>query len=92
MRKDEVVFLPGEPAPYVWFPSNGIISIVALDQEGSAIEVAIVGREGMTGLPTVLGSDSIIYTSMVQVPGNGCRGSRRRRSENIIEAARRSRP
>jgi CRP-like cAMP-binding protein len=73
LRKDEVVFLPGEAAPYVWFPSNGIISIVALDKEGSAIEVAIVGREGMTGLPTVLGSDTIIYTAMVQVPGNGWR-------------------
>jgi len=73
LRKDEVVFQPGEPAPYVWFPSNGIISIVALDEEGSAIEVAIIGREGMTGLPIVLGSETIIYASMVQVPGTGWR-------------------
>jgi CRP-like cAMP-binding protein len=73
LRKDEVVFQPGEAAPYVWFPSNGIISIVALDEEGSAIEVAIIGREGMTGLPIVLGSESIIYASMVQVPGQGWR-------------------
>jgi len=73
LRKDEPVFQPGEAAAYVWFPSNGIISIVAQDEEGSSIEVAIVGREGMTGLPIVLGSESIIYASMVQVPGHGWR-------------------
>ena len=35
--------------------------------------MAIVGREGMTGLPTVLGGDTLIYASMVQVPGEGWR-------------------
>jgi CRP-like cAMP-binding protein len=73
LLKDHTIFQPGEPASHVWFPNNGIISIVALDDEGSAIEVAIVGREGMTGLPQVLGSETMIYAAMVQVPGAGWR-------------------
>lgn len=71
--KDQPVFRPGEPAPHVWFPRNGMISIVALDDRGSAIEVATVGYEGMTGLATVLGDETMIYASMVQVPGDGWR-------------------
>ncbi|HEY3797668.1 MAG TPA: Crp/Fnr family transcriptional regulator [Caulobacteraceae bacterium] len=71
--KDAPVFQPGERASHVWFPDTGIISIVALDDDGAAIEVATVGREGMTGLATVLGSDTLIYAAMVQVPGSGWR-------------------
>jgi CRP-like cAMP-binding protein len=71
--KDHPIFLPGEPASHVWFPNTGMISIVALDHKGSAIEVVTVGHEGMTGLSVVLGSDTMIYSSMVQVPGDGWR-------------------
>jgi len=71
--KGHPVFNPGEPASHVWFPSSGVISIVALDDEGSAVEVATVGREGMTGLAIALGSETMVYASMVQVPGHGWR-------------------
>ena len=71
--KDHPIFLPGEPASHVWFPNNGMISIVALDDKGSAIEVVTVGHQGMTGLSVVLGSETMIYSSMVQVPGHGWR-------------------
>ncbi len=71
--KDYPIFLPGEPASHVWFPNKGMISIVALDDRGSAIEVVTVGHEGMSGLSVVLGSETMIYSSMVQVPGDGWR-------------------
>lgn len=71
--KDHPIFLPGEPASHVWFPNSGMISIVALDDKGSAIEVVTVGHQGMTGLSVVLGSETMIYSSMVQVPGDGWR-------------------
>jgi CRP-like cAMP-binding protein len=71
--KHHPIFLPGEPASHVWFPNNGMISIVALDDRGAAIEVVTVGHEGMTGLSIVLGSETMIYASMVQVPGDGWR-------------------
>jgi CRP-like cAMP-binding protein len=71
--KHQPIFEPGEPASHVWFPTQGIVSVVALDDAGAAIEVAIVGREGMTGLSLVLGSQTMIYGAMVQVPGRGWR-------------------
>jgi CRP-like cAMP-binding protein len=71
--QNEIVFEGGRPAEYVWFPHEGVISIVATDAEGGAVEVATVGREGMTGIPLVLGSDSMSSDAMVQVSGAGSR-------------------
>jgi CRP-like cAMP-binding protein len=71
--QNEVVFEGGRPAEHVWFPHEGVISIVATDAEGGAVEVATVGREGMTGIPLVLGSDSMSSDAMVQVSGTGTR-------------------
>jgi CRP-like cAMP-binding protein len=73
LAKNHQIFLPGEAAPYVWFPNSGMISIVALDDQGSAIEVATIGHAGMSGLATVLGSASMIYSATVQLPGEGWR-------------------
>jgi CRP-like cAMP-binding protein len=69
----EAVFDGGHPAEHVYFPHEGVISIVATDAEGSAVEVATVGREGMTGIALVLGSDTMSSDAMVQVSGRGTR-------------------
>jgi CRP-like cAMP-binding protein len=67
----ENIFPAGEPAEFVWFPHEGVISLVAVDAEGEAVEVATVGREGMTGLALVLGSETMTNRAMVQVVGRG---------------------
>jgi CRP-like cAMP-binding protein len=73
LMQNEPVFKAGEPANHVWFPYEGVISIVATDAEGGAVEVATVGREGMTGIAMVLGSDTMSSDAMVQVSGRGAR-------------------
>jgi CRP-like cAMP-binding protein len=67
------VFRSGEAAGHVWFPHRGMISIVAHDADGESVEVATVGREGMTGLSLVLGSATMTNEAMVQVAGQGSR-------------------
>jgi CRP-like cAMP-binding protein len=67
------VFSAGKPASHVWFPHEGVISLVAEDLEGEAVEVATVGREGMTGVAFALGSDTMTNEAMVQVSGYGSR-------------------
>lgn len=67
------MFEGGRPAGYVWFPHEGVISIVATDAEGGAVEVATVGREGTTGIALILGSDTMSGDAMVQVSGSGSR-------------------
>lgn len=55
---------------HVYFPEAGIVSIVAKSRHEQA-EAGIVGREGMTGIPVVLGNDRWVNDTYVQVAGYG---------------------
>ena len=58
----------------VYFPESGIVSVVAVSAtDRHKAEVALVGREGMTGLPTVLGVAHSPYDLFVQIAGEGQR-------------------
>jgi CRP-like cAMP-binding protein len=54
---------------YVYFPEDGIVSIVAVTLEGKACEVGLFGREGMSETATVLGTDHSPYEAYVQSAG-----------------------
>ena len=60
-----------EPIRRVCFPDTGIISVVARAEGLNTIEVGLVGREGMTGLPVVMGDTQSPQNSYVQVQGAG---------------------
>jgi CRP-like cAMP-binding protein len=69
----EVLYHPEDSIRHVYFPNQGVISIInALDSRLS-IEVGMVGREGMVGLPAFLGVGRAINRAVVQVPGDALR-------------------
>jgi CRP-like cAMP-binding protein len=57
----------------VYFIESGFASVVANGTSKPGIEVGIIGREGMTGLAIVLGSDRAQHATYVQVAGKGLR-------------------
>lgn len=57
----------------VYFPESGFASVVANGADKRPIEVGIVGREGMTGLAVVLGSDRPDNDTYIQAAGQGQR-------------------
>ncbi len=57
----------------VYFIEAGFASVVANGSGKPGIEVGIIGREGMTGLAIVLGSDRAQYATYIQVAGRGQR-------------------
>jgi CRP-like cAMP-binding protein len=61
------------PIEHVYFVQSGIVSVVAERSEGRAIEVGIVGSEGFSGLPLVLGVGQSPNQEFVQVPGTALR-------------------
>ncbi|MGH7025454.1 MAG: Crp/Fnr family transcriptional regulator [Caulobacteraceae bacterium] len=73
LNQNDPVFSAGRPANYVLFPHEGVISLVAASVDGETIEVATVGREGMTGIAIALGSETMNNDAMVQVSGRGSR-------------------
>ncbi len=61
---------PGEPLRRVYFPLSGVISLMTPLQDGTAIETATIGREGMVGVHAFLGGGPLGNAqAMSQVPG-----------------------
>jgi hypothetical protein len=57
----------------VYFIESGFASVVANGTSKPSIEVGIIGREGMTGLAIVLGSDRAQHATYIQAAGKGTR-------------------
>jgi CRP-like cAMP-binding protein len=73
LPRGEVLARPGEPIDYAWFPTSGMISVVALMSVGLGAEVATVGNEGMIGLPIFLGGGTSPFHLMAQLSGQSIR-------------------
>jgi len=67
---------PSQPIDAAYFPVSGVLSMVNEPTPGEIVEVATVGREGFTGLPLLLGSDTMPSRVLVQIPGEGFRTSK----------------
>jgi CRP-like cAMP-binding protein len=57
------------PIEHVYFPINGVASLVITTSDGASAEVGTIGSEGMVGLPVVLGDRDAPSSVYVQVPG-----------------------
>ena len=62
-----------EPINYVYFPNQAMISLVSTMENGATTEISLIGKEGMVGLPVILGGNSINYEAVVQVTGTAMR-------------------
>jgi len=65
--------LPGEKIAYAYFLEDGMASIVVTMLNGISVEVGIVGREGLVGLPVLFGTGQIPTRSFMQISGSGYR-------------------
>lgn len=65
----KVLYEVGQVKDHVYFPVEGIISIIEILEDGASSELALIGREGMLGITTVLGGRSEMSRAMVQSSG-----------------------
>lgn len=70
VEKGEILFMAGDRIERVFFPLSGMISLLSTTGNGATIEVAMVGSEGMVGLPVVMSIDKSPYEVMVQMAGD----------------------
>src|SRR5262245_62543945 len=63
----------GERIDQVYFPHDGIVSLLAVMQQGNAIETATIGYEGAVGALSGLGPRRSHTRAVVQVAGCGWR-------------------
>ena len=65
----EVLHEPGRPARHVYFPTEGIVSLVAPVDDKTGLEVGMVGREGIVGARLALGVATLPLRALVQCAG-----------------------
>ena len=65
----EILYEPGEVIRNVYFPSDSLVSLLTLVDQRYALEVGMVGREGMVGMSLTLGSRISPVRALVQGAG-----------------------
>ncbi|MBD2101095.1 Crp/Fnr family transcriptional regulator [Leptolyngbya sp. FACHB-261] len=68
-----VFYESNQPIDYVYFIQRGVGSLLTPMANGSAVEAATVGNEGIVGLPVFLGAARTPDRAVMQVPGEGLR-------------------
>lgn len=61
----------GSKIDTIYFPEDGICSLVAEMESGSTIEVGIIGRDGFVGTAAVLDTGRAANRAYMQIPGHG---------------------
>lgn len=91
LRPGEVLHEPGQPIRHAYFPVDCVISLLstalgAADGRGAALEVGLVGYEGMVGIPLVLGSELSSVRALVQSGGTALRVDAARLHEAVRQS------
>jgi CRP-like cAMP-binding protein len=73
LKERQVVEVPNKPITHVYFVETGVVSVVAVNVEDHRIEVGVIGKEGMSGVPLIFGDDRAQHSAYMQIGGNGRR-------------------
>ena len=73
LPQGEVLVRQGDPIAYVYFPQSGVVTLGDVAADGSKLEVALVGREGMINAQFLLGCKQVPHEAFVQIGGEALR-------------------
>jgi CRP-like cAMP-binding protein len=68
-----VLYESGAALDHVYFPTNAIISLLYVMENGASAEIAVVGNEGILGVSLFMGGESTPSRAVVQSAGHGFR-------------------
>lgn len=71
----QILYEQGEPIEYVYFPEQAIVSLVTVMEDGTTMEVSLIGKEGMVGIAAILGGYTTTTQAIVQVAARALRMS-----------------
>jgi CRP-like cAMP-binding protein len=60
---------PGSRFDFLYFPNNGLVSIVVATRDGKTVEVGAVGHEGLLGTPALVGLTESPHRAIVLIEG-----------------------
>lgn len=69
----QVLHQPGSRQEFAYFPTSAVISLLYLMESGASSEIAMTGYEGVVGLPSFLGGETMANQAVVQNSGRALR-------------------
>ena len=73
LKERQIIEVPTKPISHAYFLEIGVASVVAVDAEDHRIEVGVIGYEGVTGVPLIMGDTRAQHSTYMQIGGNGHR-------------------
>jgi CRP-like cAMP-binding protein len=70
-----VVYESGRPLDHVYFPTDSIVSLLYVLENGASAEIAVVGNEGVVGVSLFMGGETTPSRAVVQSAGSAFRMS-----------------
>jgi CRP-like cAMP-binding protein len=67
------VYEAGGKQPYMYFPTDAIVSLLYVMKDGASAEMAVVGNEGLVGIALFMGGETTPSRAVVQSAGHGYR-------------------
>jgi CRP-like cAMP-binding protein len=69
MKRGDMLYETYKPIEFVYFFESGLSSEITCNDDGKRIEVGCVGREGLSGVPVLLGLDQTPQYAFMQTEG-----------------------
>ena len=88
LERGRLLYDPGDRIDTVYFPHDGVISLMTLMENGAAIESATIGPEGALGLHAAVTTRQSMSRAIVQTPVRGSRISAAQLHEAWVKSAR----
>lgn len=73
LERQQVLLRAYEPLTTVYFPDTAVVSLVSRLESGQALEVGLVGWDGIVGTAFLAGVATTTYDALVLIPGSACR-------------------
>ncbi len=73
MCHGQVLYDSGCPLRYTYFPTTAVVSLLSLLENGASVKIAIVGNDGIVGVPLFVGAESTLSRAVVHGAGHGYR-------------------
>ena len=71
--RGQVLYEPGDPITYAYFPQDAVVSLVNIMEDGGSVEIGVFGREGVLGLLSALVTREAFGQYVVQMGGTASR-------------------
>ncbi len=69
----KVLYESGDTLQHVYFPTNSIVSLLYVLEDGASAEISVVGNEGVVGVALFMGGESTPSRAIVQSAGHAYR-------------------